>query len=317
MNTKKYKSLTITLCVVTATAVGMISSGGLSFVRPSATSSTSAEAIQTAKREFLEMSRKQSYSVYAGSVRETRDALIAAEEKYLKQKTKEEQEKALQQQKADREEQLKLQKEERERSLVEETTSDETLKALVADPESYKPEEVEESANFLSAIATLTGKGIPYHGTYTDRYGDSYELDASKALLTSAVIDKKYISEPLELSSVDRANFERLVQGEAGDEGFAGAAIVAQSLRDNMRDKDVYNLLEIKRIMKYSGSMKNAPNKDVKKACKFILDDGGMALQHRVLYFYAPKWTTNHYSKFHESQLFLIEHKGHRVFDRK
>ena len=188
---------------------------------------------------------------------------------------------------------------------------------------------VENGSNERGSVVSqgFVADGNPYEsvvvieGTVAEKYeddrGDTWVLDSGVALLDSAVVDESYVSEPLSLSASSRELFERLVQGEARGEGFAGAAIVAQSLRDNMRDKEIYDTATIKRVMKYSGSTSEEPSECVKKACAFILDEGGMALQHRILYFYSPKNMKNHWSSFHESQTFLIEYKGHRVFDRK
>lgn len=104
---------------------------------------------------------------------------------------------------------------------------------------------------------------------------------------------------------------ERLVMGEAGNQGFEGAALVAQSLRDNMLAKGTTDVKELKKMMAYSGSTSKEPNDDVKEAVEFIFDEGGFAVQHRINYFYNPDMVS---SKFHESQQFVIEYGNHRFF---
>lgn len=104
---------------------------------------------------------------------------------------------------------------------------------------------------------------------------------------------------------------ERLVMGEAGNQGFEGAALVAQSLRDNMLAKGTTDVKELKKMMAYSGSTSKEPNEDVKQAVAFIFDNGGFAVQHRINYFYNPDMVS---SKFHESQQFVIEYGNHRFF---
>lgn len=108
-----------------------------------------------------------------------------------------------------------------------------------------------------------------------------------------------------------RGFLERLVMGEAGNQGFEGAALVAQSLRDNMLAKGTTDVKELKKMMAYSGSTSKEPNDDVKEAVEFIFDEGGFAVQHRINYFYNPDMVS---SKFHESQQFVIEYGNHRFF---
>lgn len=138
-----------------------------------------------------------------------------------------------------------------------------------------------------------------------------------EVLLKCAEEDPNYSVSPLHISASSREMFERLVMGEAGDEGFEGAALVAQALRDTMIMYGNYDTLSIKRQLKYSGSIKKAPNANVQRACSFILDSGGSAVQHRLIYFYAPKYTAGGRSGFHESQKFVIEWGGHRLFDKR
>ena len=66
-------------------------------------------------------------------------------------------------------------------------------------------------------------------GTPTDR--ESTLLQVRSA---TKHIDESYEGVQVSLTSKDRDLLERLVQGEAGAEGFIGAALVAQTLRDTM-----------------------------------------------------------------------------------
>ena len=51
----------------------------------------------------------------------------------------------------------------------------------------------------------------------------------------------------------------------------------------------------------------------LKQAVSFIFN-GGYAVKHRILYFYAPAFVN---SEWHETQKFVVEHGGHRFFDRR
>lgn len=125
--------------------------------------------------------------------------------------------------------------------------------------------------------------------------------------------DPNYINRVVNITGNDRVILEALVMGEAGNQGFAGAALVAQCLKDAMVYDGYGSIEEVRRSMGYAGRLDREPNEDVKAAVAYVFDQGGYAVQHRILYFYAFKWST---SGFHESQNFIIEHGGHRVFDR-
>lgn len=139
-------------------------------------------------------------------------------------------------------------------------------------------------------------------------------VDQSDALLQTAVADENYRGVAVQLSPEDRDLLERLVQGEAGAEGFEGAALVAQAIRDTMVYKGFNSVEEIRVNLKYSGTTTREPNETVKSAVAYIFDNGGIAVKHTIFYFYAPKMVQ---SSFHESQLFVVEHKGHRFFSNR
>ena len=146
-------------------------------------------------------------------------------------------------------------------------------------------------------------------GTPTDR--ESTLLQVRSA---TKHIDESYEGVQVSLTSKDRDLVERLVQGEAGAEGFIGAALVAQTLRDTMVESGIYDLMEIKKAYGYSGRLVTKPNQEVLDAVAFIFDNGGYIVQHRLTYFYS---FNNTKSGFHESQKFILEHGGHRFFDKK
>lgn len=139
-------------------------------------------------------------------------------------------------------------------------------------------------------------------------------VDQSGTLLQAAVVDEGYTGVAVQLTESDRDLLERLVMGEAGAEGYEGAALVAQALRDTMVYKGFNSIEEIRVNLKYSGSINKEPNQDVKNAVAYIFDEGGMAVKHTIFYFYAPKLVK---SSFHESQLFIVEYKGHRFFSNR
>ena len=137
-------------------------------------------------------------------------------------------------------------------------------------------------------------------------------VDQSDVLLEIDCPDENYTGVKVTLDAEDRDLLERLVMGEAGAEGFEGAALVAQAIRDTMVYKGFDTVAEVRSALKYSGSIKKEPNQNVLDAVSYIFDDGGCAVKHRIYYFYAYKWSK---SKWHETQNFIIQYGGHRFFD--
>ena len=123
--------------------------------------------------------------------------------------------------------------------------------------------------------------------------------------------DTSYNGGSIQLTAADRDILERLVMGEAGGEGYEGAALVAQCIRDAMLYKGYNSVESVRTGLAYTGSLSRQPNSDVKRAVAFIFDDGGYAVRHRIFYFYAFQWCN---SPWHETQPFVIQHGGHRFF---
>lgn len=143
---------------------------------------------------------------------------------------------------------------------------------------------------------------------------EEWEAMNGDGLLPIENPDPNYNGQVIQLDPVNRDYLERLVMGEAGGEGVIGAALVAQALHDTMIKDNNFDVLSIKASYKYSGTLDREPNADVKEAVSIIFDQGGYAVKHRVIYFYAPALCV---SEWHETQNFVVEYGGHRVFDRR
>lgn len=125
--------------------------------------------------------------------------------------------------------------------------------------------------------------------------------------------DSSYVSYSVELSDYDRDVLEHLVMGEAGGQGFIGCCLVAQAIKDTMITDGYPSVDAVRTGNGYSASLDNVPNQDVLDAIEFVFDNGGAAVQHRIIYFYAPNVCE---STFHESQNYVVTHGGHKFFDR-
>ena len=126
--------------------------------------------------------------------------------------------------------------------------------------------------------------------------------------------DFDYVGGAVELSDSDRTLLECLVFGEAGNQGFIGAALVAQTLRDTWMLGTYSDMNSLRIGQGYSGSITRGTNQDCIDAVSYIFDQGGYAVRHRIMYFYAFHAIT---SSWHESQNFVIEYRDHRFFDRR
>lgn len=133
-----------------------------------------------------------------------------------------------------------------------------------------------------------------------------------EALIAGDRIDEDYAGTVLSISGENRDNLERLVMGEAGNQGFIGAALVAQTIHDTMIHDGCYDVLTIKQTHGYSGELYYEPNENVKRAVALIFDKGGIAVQHRLLYFYAPAVVS---SDFHERMQYVVSYGEHKFFD--
>lgn len=138
--------------------------------------------------------------------------------------------------------------------------------------------------------------------------------DQSDALLSIDNPDPNYTGAIVTLTPEDRDILERLVMGEAGAEGFEGAALVAQTIRDSIVYYGFPSANAVRVGNGYTGSIKKAPNATVKQAVAYVFDQGGVVVKHRCYYFYAFRTIK---SRFHESQTFVIQYGGHRFFDRR
>ncbi len=180
--------------------------------------------------------------------------------------------------------------------------TEETL-AVIEENEAAEAEKLAQQAVVETPVETSKK---PAASTSTQVSGGNYLLNIGNP-------DPNYKSYSITLDAYDRDILERLVMGEAGAEGFIGAALVAQAIRDTMIADGYPTVESVRTSCGYYGSLYLSPNQDVLNAVSFIFDEGGAVVPHRLLYFYAPAVC---YSGWHESQEFVVEHNGHRFFDR-
>lgn len=114
------------------------------------------------------------------------------------------------------------------------------------------------------------------------------------------------------LIDYERWVVECIVMGESGGEPYEGQMLVAQCIL-NACLKDDLNPSEVRKKYKYSGWNEN-PTKSVKQAVSAVFDLEEKIVDEPILYFYAPSLCK---SKWHETQIFVIECGGHRFFKER
>ncbi len=136
--------------------------------------------------------------------------------------------------------------------------------------------------------------------------------DTVQFLLDIAQPDPNYAGGAVAITDADRRLLEKIVMGECNS-SLGGAMLVAQCLRDGMNYGGYETAAQVRKAYSYYVSPLS-PNQYAVDAVRNVFDNGESAVQHRILYFYAPRVTG---SRFHESQLFVIEYGGHRYFDAR
>ena len=117
----------------------------------------------------------------------------------------------------------------------------------------------------------------------------------------------------IDLTDEDRQLLENLCYGEFGTGGFIGAALIAQAVRDAMCFDGYSTVEDVIKYCRYDGSTTSGTSDECVQAVRYIFDDDGSAVQHRMLYMYNPYMVK---SAFHESQNFILSYQGVRFFDR-
>lgn len=125
--------------------------------------------------------------------------------------------------------------------------------------------------------------------------------------------DANYGRKVVNITGNDRYVLERLVMGEAGNQGFVGAALVAQTIKDLYVYGGFNSIEEVRVNCGFSASLKWTPNQNVIDAVNYVFDQGGYAVKHRLFYFYAPRYSRG---SFHETQNHIITYMDHKFFDR-
>lgn len=110
------------------------------------------------------------------------------------------------------------------------------------------------------------------------------------------------------LTDSERALLENIVYGEFGED-YTGCVYIAQCLRDAIVYGFCQNIMSLPVEFGYDGydSERTYCSQEAINAIKYVFDDGGCGVQHRMLIMYNPTICA---SPWHESQEFVLEYVG-------
>lgn len=139
--------------------------------------------------------------------------------------------------------------------------------------------------------------------------------EQEKETLSKSTDNAKPILEPearYVLTDEERSLIEHIVMSESGNtEPYEGQALIAQCLLDAC-ELDNIRPFEAAYLYQYiAGS--SEPNESVKKAVSDVFDKGKLVTEEPVVFYYNPRLTR---SRWHESQIFVIEVGRHRFFKK-
>lgn len=187
----------------------------------------------------------------------------------------------------------KAQKETEQKEEEKEESSEQSSQSDSSSDDYYYEEEEQNSGSYQPSFVTPT----PGSGQY---------------LLDIENPDPNYAPYVISLSDSDRDLIERIVMGETGYDGYTSMCLVAQCIRDAYIKGNYSSVLQLKSDYGYCGVTSITPSRECKEAVAFIFDQGGAAVQHRVLCYYATNYCT---SSWHESQNFVCQVNYQRFFD--
>lgn len=187
-------------------------------------------------------------------------------------------------------------------TTVATTAASTTKAATTAPPHTSTPLTTDAEGNVPFATAVPAAEPADYQSQWDAGY-----------LVAIDNPDYSYGCPHISLSDDDRELLEALCYGEFGSGGFIGAALIAQCVKDAMAFDGYSTVEDVIKYCRYDGSTTSGTSDECIQAVRYIFDDDGSAVQHRVMYMYNPYMVK---SAFHESQNFILSYQTIRFFDR-
>lgn len=155
----------------------------------------------------------------------------------------------------------------------------------------------------ISSVNSLAGDSTIYHTIERDLTIDQM-LERDFQVEQMAI----EINEPIILSDEDRKLCGSIIATEAGYQNEVSQILVAQSIYNRMKEKDV----SIQKAVRGEYANKNKKSDDqINEVINMVFDQGRGVTDENVKWFYNPDLCK---SSFHEHQKFIVEIGGHRYF---
>lgn len=117
------------------------------------------------------------------------------------------------------------------------------------------------------------------------------------------------------LSEKDRDLLERLLTGEFGS-SFVGASLVAQAIKCAIVYDHYTSMEDLIQGMGYVGSTNIGKTQNAVDAARFIFDENGLAVKHRLFYMCTENYYNSAPGNFHSTQNFILQYENVKFFDR-
>ena len=142
------------------------------------------------------------------------------------------------------------------------------------------------------------------------------DLKNENTVLIKTKFDDENFSLPkVTLSEHDKDLLERLLTGEFGS-SFTGAALVAQAIKCAIVYDKYTSMENLISGMGYVGSTNIGKTQNAVDAAKFIFDENGLAVKHRLFYMCTEDYYNSAPENFHSTQNFILQYENVKFFDR-
>lgn len=130
--------------------------------------------------------------------------------------------------------------------------------------------------------------------------------------------DKSYSGQKYKLTSTEKAFIEKIVTGEFGT-SYEGSVCIAQCIRDALVYGFCDDPMNLRKSssqggMGYVGYNENVTN-NAKNAVEFVFDDGGSAVQHRMLVMCTKSYSDANPGNWHSTQNFILQYSNVLFYD--
>lgn len=162
------------------------------------------------------------------------------------------------------------------------------------------------------AIVTATAPGVSQEHAKVQAETQPLETPATEP----KSVDEPKVPKPIryEITAEELEVVARVVQAEAGGEGYDGQALVAQCILNTAEAKGIRPDEVVLAPGQYATPAAEA-SEAVKKAVTAVFLDGYQVTEEPIRFFYAPARCE---SNWHETALdFVLEYGGHRFFKTK